>query len=112
MALSAVRKRAFDAGVVVWEDPVNEPDRLRAAGVRFRVLAPLECPSPIWVSLPGKLTNRQIKALQEAFSSIRDENVLNRLDFSSQLVGFVAVRVSDYDPVDQQLDKASAFDSP
>jgi ABC-type phosphate/phosphonate transport system substrate-binding protein/tRNA A-37 threonylcarbamoyl transferase component Bud32 len=110
LVLSAVRKHAIDAGVVVWEDPENEPQRLAKAGVRFRVLKGLECAGPLWVSPSGKMPANHLAALQEVFHSTQDEKLLNRLD--SQLIGFIPVRLSDYEPLDQQIEQAKTFDSP
>jgi ABC-type phosphate/phosphonate transport system substrate-binding protein len=105
LGLAEVIGDRCDAGVSSLDHIVP----LAKAGGPFKILKELHSPSYPWVATTNVAPNIA-EALKSAMLSLRDSNVLARLDY--QLTGFRPTRPTDYDALARDLETARGFDQP
>ena len=102
--IAAVKRGSFDAGVADLDDISHF-----TIGISVSILTNLYSPNSPWVAT-RRLDSRIAEAFKNALLSLRDTNVLTALDY--KLIGFQPVQPSDYDALEQAIEKAQLFDQP
>jgi phosphonate transport system substrate-binding protein len=95
-----------------WDVGVTSMDHISSLakpGGPFKILKELRSPSYPWVATK-KLDPKIAEVITNALLSLRDSNVMARLDY--QLTGFRPTRSFDYDALALEMEKAKLFDQP